>query len=301
MHFSIEQILWAILLAAHLTLLIALIGRERSARFRWFTTYMAISAIILIANHMLHGKLTTVAFYWQSYSLLALESIVGLFMLAELAKQTFSTGKTGLIVKPNFYLGWGAILVAITTAIVWAWGPWPTLQALQADPTQLRLLIVILIGMKGQIAVMILTVLVSLVMRIFGPRFGAGWRSHPQQIALGLSTSALAFLAVQAINDVLSHTLHPKTRPEYERAVHLVTRLENGRTVIWILALVWILYWIWRDEPGIPSRAATQTAETLPPTVPVSGKPITLEGGAADSTRIVKIDEVDDALPGSPA
>lgn len=275
MHFTIEQTLWAILLAAHLTLLIVIIGRERAARFRWFIAYVGLNAVSLIANHMLHGKLTTVAFYWQSYSLLALESIVGLFMLGELAKQTFSIGKSGLIAKPNFYIGWGAILLALSAAAVWAWGPWPTLQALQADPTQLRLLIVILIGMKGQLGVMILTVLVTLVLRIFGTRFGADWRSHPQQIALGLSTSALAFLAVQGINDVLSHTLHPKSRAEYDHAVHLVTRLESGRTVIWILALVWIIFWLWRNEPGTP-------AQTEFAAVPVGTGPITLEASAAN-------------------
>jgi len=275
MHFSIEQILWALLLAAHLTLLIVLMGRDRASRFRWFTAYIALSAIILIASHMLHGKLTTVAFYWQNYSLLALQSIIGLFMLGELAKRTFSTGKGPLVAKPNFYLGWGAILIALTTAAVWAWGPWPTLQALQSEPTQLRLLIVILIGMKGQLAVMILTVLVSLVLRIYGPRFGAGWRSHPQQIALGLSTSALAFLAVQGVNDILSHTLHPKTREEYQHAVQLVTRLENARTVVWILALVWIIVWLWRNEPGSP-------ADTAGAAVPVGVSPVTLEGKAAN-------------------
>ena len=275
MHFTIEQTLWAILLAAHLTLLIVLMGRERAARFRWFTAYMALNTIILIANHMLHGKLTTVAFYWQSYSLLALTSIVGIFMLAELAKQIFSTGKSGLIVKPNAYLGWGCILFALSAAAVWAWGPWPTLQALQAEPTQLRLLIVILIGMKGQLGVMILTVLVAFVLRLFGKRFGADWRSHPQQIALGLSTSALAFLAVQGINDALSRTLHPKTREEYTRAVHLISRIENARTVIWTLAIVWITFWLWRDEPGAP-------AQTDSAAVPVGTGPITLEAGAAN-------------------
>jgi len=273
MHFSIEQVLWALLLAAHLILLIALIGRERIARFRWFTAYLTLSAVGLIANHLLHGKLTMVAFYWQNYTLLALQSIVGLFMLAELAKQTFSTGKGPIVAKPNFYIGWSAVLIALTAAAVWAWGPWPSLQSLSGNPSQLRLYVVILIGMKGQLGVMILTVLAALVMRMYGPRFGSRWRSHAQQIALGLSTSALAFLAVQAVNDVLSHTLHPKTRDEYAHAVQLVTRMENARTVVWILSLLWILYWIWRDEPG---SSAQTTA------VPVGAGPIVLEGSVAN-------------------
>lgn len=271
MQFTAEQILWAVLLAAHLTLLIVLMGRERVARFRWFTAYTALNTIILIANHLLHGKLTTVAFYWQSYSLLALDSIVGIFMLGELAKQVFSTGRAGLILKPKAYLAAGFLLFVVTAFIVWAWGPWPTLQALQSEPTQLRLLIVVLIGMKGQLSLMILTVLVALLLRLFGPRFGAGWRSHAQQIALGLSTSALAFLAVQSTNDALSRTLHPKSRQEYEHAVHLIAHIENARTVVWIIALVWIIIWLWRDEPGAPATTA----------VPVGAGP-TLEASAAN-------------------
>jgi hypothetical protein len=275
MHFTIEQVLWAVLLAAHLTLLIVLIGRERTPRFRWFTAYIGLSAISLIANHLLHGKLTMVAFYWQNYTLLGLLAIIALFMLGELAKQTFSTGKSGIIARPNFYIGWGTILITLSAVAVWLWGrPWPSLHALTADPTQLRLYIVILIGMKGQLGVMILTVLVAIVMWIYGPRFGSGWRSHPQQIILGLSTSAVAFLAVQAINDVLSHTLHPKSQAEYDHAVNLVTRLENGRIVVWIIALFWILYWVWRDEPGAP-------AQTVAVPVPVSGGPVLMEGSAS--------------------
>ncbi|HTJ29282.1 MAG TPA: hypothetical protein VL346_02195 [Acidobacteriaceae bacterium] len=267
MHFTIEQVLWAVLLAAHLLLLIVLIGRERTSRFRWFTAYIGLSAISLIANHLLHGKLTMVAFYWQNYTLLGLLAIVGLFMLGELAKQTFSNGKGPLIAKPNFYIGWGTILITLSAVAVWLWGrPWPSLQALTANPAQLRLYVVILIGMKGQLGVMILTVLAVIVMLIYGSRFGSGWRSHAQQIALGLSTSALAFLAVQAINDVLSHTLHPKSQAEYAHAVQLVTRLENGRIVVWIISLLWILYWTWRDEPD------AQTA------VPASAGPVLIEG-----------------------
>ena len=279
MHFSIEQVLWAILLAAHLTLLIVLMGRERAARFRWFTAYIALSAIALIANHLLHGKLTTIAFYWQNYTLLGLQAIIALFMLGELTKQTFSTCKSSVTAKPNLYIGWATILVALSAVAVWQWGPWPTLQALKADPQQLRLLIVILIGMKGQLGTMILIVLVALIMRIAGPRFGSGWRSHPQQIALGLSTSALAFLAVQATNDILSHKIHPKTREEYQHAVRLITHLENGRTVVWIIALVWIIYWVWRDEPGSGAQSASAA-------IPVGAGPITLEGSAANPLPI---------------
>src|ERR1700761_7008201 len=162
MHLNIEQILWAMVLAAHLLLLIVMMGRERIARFRWFFAWITLSAATLVANHMLHGKLTTVAFYWQTYSALVIESILGVMVLLELARQIFSSGRAGLIVKANGWIGWTMVTVAIAAAAVWAWGPWPSKAALQAEKDQLPLLIVILIGMKGQLLVSILMVEVAL-------------------------------------------------------------------------------------------------------------------------------------------
>lgn len=275
MHFNIEQVLWALVLAAHLLLLIVLMGRERAARFRWFTAWIGLAAVSLVANHMLHGKLTTIAFYWQTYSALAIESILGIMVLVELARLIFSSGRSGLIVKANGWIGWTMVTVAIAAAGVWAWGPWPTKAALQAEKDQLPLLIVILIGMKGQLLVSILMVEATLLFRTFGSRFGSGWRSHAQQIALGLSTNALAFLAVQGITDAISHTAHPKSRPEYDHLVHLVTNLENARTVVWFLALVWWIVWLWRDEPGSPEQLAGAA-------VAVGAGPSSLQSGAAN-------------------
>jgi hypothetical protein len=275
MHLNIEQFLWAMVLAAHFLLLIVLMGRERAARFRWFTAWVALAAIILVANHMLHGKLTTVAFYWQTYSALAIESILGIMVLIELARKIFSSGRSGLILKANGWIGWTMVTVAIAIAAVWAWGPWPTRAALQAEKDQLPLLIVILIGMKGQLLVSILIVEAALLFRTFGSRFGFGWRSHAQQIALGLSTNALAFLAAQGITDAISHAAHPKSRLEYDHLVHLVTNIENGRTVVWFLALVWCIVWLWRDEPGSPEQLAGAG-------VPAGTGPLSSKAGAAN-------------------
>lgn len=275
MHLNIEQFLWAMVLAAHLLLLIVLMGRERTTRFPWFTAWVGLAAVSLVANHMLHGKLTTIAFYWQNYSALAIESILGILVLRELAKLIFSSGRNGRVLKANGWIGWTLVTVAIAAAGVWAWGPWPTKAALQAEKDQLPLLITILIGMKGQLFVSILMVEATLLFRIFGSRFGAGWRSHAQQVALGISTNALAFLAVQGITDIISHTAHPKTRPEYDHLVHMITNLENGRTVVWFLALVWCIVWLWRNEPGAPEELATVA-------VPVGPGPSTLEASAAN-------------------
>jgi hypothetical protein len=250
MHWNVEQILWALVLATHLVLLVVLLGRDRVSRFPWFTAAIALSAIRLLADHLLHGKLTTVAFYWQSYSAMVVDDILGILVLVELIRCVFSSGKAGLLLKARGWIGWTLVTVALAIAAVWAWGPWPTWIALKAEPAQLPLLLVVMTAMKGQLFVSLLTVQVGLLLLIFGKRFGYGWRSHAQQIMLGLSTNALGFLAVQGISDIVKHTVHLTTRQEYERVVHLFTNLENARTALWFLVLVWWMVWLWRDEPG---------------------------------------------------
>ena len=250
MHLTAEQILWALVLAAHLILLIVLLGRDRISRFPWFTAAIALSTIRLIADHLLHGKLTTVAFYWQSYTGMALDAILGLFVLAELLRRVFSTGKAGLILKAKGWLGWALITGSIAIAAVWAWGPWPNWQAIAADKAQLPLLIVVLLGMKGQLFTALLTIEVALLMRIFGKRFGYGWRTHPQLIAIGLSTSALGLLIIQVTTDLIKKNLHLTSREEYEHIVKIFNNFDNARSALWVLVLLWFIYWLWRDEPG---------------------------------------------------
>ncbi len=45
----------------------------------------------------------------------------------------------------------------------------------------------------------VLTVELGLLVVLFGRRFNAGWRSHTQQITIGLSTVAIAQMALQGI------------------------------------------------------------------------------------------------------
>src|ERR1700722_7427115 len=99
MHWNVEQILWALVLAAHLVLLIVMLGRDRISRFPWFTAVTALTTVHLIAGHLLHGKLTSIAFYWQTYAAILLESILGILVLVELSRQVFSSGKAGKILN----------------------------------------------------------------------------------------------------------------------------------------------------------------------------------------------------------
>jgi hypothetical protein len=280
MHWNIEQILWTLVLTAHLILLIVLLGRDRVGRFPWFTSAIGLSAVCLLADHLLHGKLTTLAFYWQNYTGIALQDILGLAVLLELVRDVFLSRRTGLIVKPAGWIGWTLFLVAINAAAIWYFGPWPSWQALHADPKQLPLLFVVLFAMKGQLCIALFAIEAALLLRIFGKRFGFGWRSHAQQIALGLSTYAVGFLAVQVITESIKRTVHLTSREQYERIVHLFTNLDNARFALWFLVLIWWIIWLWRDEPAAPSAAVLAEAEPV-----LAGPPPPLEADIPEASQ----------------
>lgn len=262
MHWNTEQILWVLVLAAHLVLLIVLLGRDRTGRFPWFSAAIALSTVHLIADHLLNGKLTTLAFYWQTYSVVLVESILGIFVLIELARHVFANCKAPILLNYKGWLGWTMVTVGVALGAIWLWGPWPTWKALNAEPKQLPLLLVVLTAMKSLHLLAILTVEVALLLRIFGKRFGSGWRSHDQQIALGLSTYALGFLAVQATTDIIKRTVHLTSRDQYEHIVRLFSNLDNGRFALWILVLIWWIVWLWRNEPGETSASSVSVSES---------------------------------------
>jgi hypothetical protein len=251
MHWNIEQILWALVLAAHLVLLIVLLGRDRMSRFPWFSAAIALSTIHLIADHLLHGKLTTVAFYWQSYVGVLLDSILGVLVLIELLRTVFANGKAGVLLNAKGWLGWTLVTVGMAIAGVWLWGPWPAWSALTAEPKQTPLLLTVLSALKSQLFLALLTVEAGLLMRIFARRFRSPFKSHAQQIMLGLSTYALGFLAVQSTTDIIKHTVHLTSRAEYERIVKLFANFDNARFALWFLVLVWWIVWLWREEPAV--------------------------------------------------
>jgi hypothetical protein len=250
MHWNMEQVLWALVLAAHLLLLIVLMGRDRIRSFPWFTAVIVLSTVRLLADHLLAGKLTTIAFYWQSYSATALDVVLSIAVLLELSRRVFSSGKAGLLLKPRGYIGWSFITVAIAAASVWGWTVWTNWQMPKADHSQIPLLAVYLIATKGQLFLAVLTIEVALLLRFFGGRFGFGWKSHVQQIALGLSTNCIASLAVQGITESIIRTLRhgSPANIDRERITHLFSNLDNARFAIWFLVLLWWTIWLGRDE-----------------------------------------------------
>lgn len=260
-HWNTQLILWALVLAAHLVLMIVLLGRERISRFPWFTASIALSAVRLIADHLLHGKLTNVAFYWQSYSGSILQAIIGILVLVELCRHVFSGGRAGKILKGKGWIGGVLVTVPIAFAVAALWDMGISWAAMKAEPDHLPLYIDLYVALKGQLFIAALTVEVGVLLQLFGRRFGAEWRGHDRQIALGLSTMYLALLAVQATTDIAKHHLHLTSRDQYEHVIRIFENLDNGRFAVWLLALLWWIFWLWRDDPDAPPPAQ-KIAET---------------------------------------
>ena len=229
MHLTLEQILWALVLAAHLVLLVVLLGRDRTRRFSWFTAFTMLSTLRLLADHLLQGKLSTFAFYWQSYALLIAASLFLLGVLIELSRLTFGRGcTTGKQLSPLAWQGWTLLLLAIAFTALILWGPWPDLKAMQANRQAYPLLITVIVALKSELFASMLTILTGLVMMLFGGRFGNGFRSHAVQIIIGLSTVAVARLTVEGITDTIKVTHKITDRTDYQRILHLYTQLDNA-------------------------------------------------------------------------
>jgi hypothetical protein len=119
-----------------------------------------------------------------------------------------------------------------------------------------------LVAQKGELLLGVLTVQLGLLIVVFGRRFKAGWRSHTQQIVIGLSTVAIAQLAVQGIWQIIALTAVPHSREEYERILGLRDKLLNANNVVYIAVLVWWIACLWIDERG--AAAADEAPSEIP-------------------------------------
>jgi hypothetical protein len=256
MHWSLEQVLWALIFAGHLVLLIVLLGRDRNKRFPWFTAAVSISAVRLLIDHLLYGKLTTIAFYWQNYSLLLVSSIVAVFVLVELVRPVFGSEKGDPRPKLNGWLGWplwSLAVVVLAAAAVVAIGPWPSWASVVADKNLFALRLVWIVALKAELLAGLLAVEVTILLVAFGRRFGSVWTRHPTLIAIGLSTISISQYTVQFISQSIVRNAHQLSEDQRVKLLHVLTNLDHAREALWIMALAWWIVWLWRDEGGRPA------------------------------------------------
>jgi hypothetical protein len=259
----VERVLWTLTFAAQLVLLVVLMGRDRARRYPWFTAGIALTALRLMAEILLAGRMATVPLQETLLSLADLAAIVGLLVLVELARRAFA----GL--QRSLWIVNAVGMLVVAGGVLAVWGPWPARKDLVLDSLLGKLRLMQLLAQKGDLLVALLTVGLGLLVLLFGRRFKAAWRSHTQMIAIGLSTVAIALLALQATVQSIVQMAHPHSQQEYERVVGLVTNLVNANKLVYLCALLWWIVWLWRDEPGAataaPVLAASAQEEEPPP------------------------------------
>jgi hypothetical protein len=247
--FSATQILWTLTFAALLVLLVVLLGRDRAKRFPWFTASIATMGFLLLTEQLLLTRLpriTGLEIYWV---LSNLNTAIGLLVLVELARQSFRGAR-----KLGWIIGTLAVLAGGAAALV-LWGPWPSWLTLTAQSQYEAIRLMQFAADKGSLLSGVLTIELGLLVTLLGRRFGAGWRSHAQRIMVGLSTAALAQLALRATLQAIGTHSVIHTQAEYEKVLGLRDKLINADKVVYLCVLLWWIACLWIDEPAEPGAA----------------------------------------------
>jgi hypothetical protein len=253
--FTAVQILWTLTFAAHLVLLVVLLGRDRARRFPWFTTAIALVALRLIASRLLFGRLPQLTLGTIFVVLADVSCAVSFLVLMELARKVFGKARRTL------WIVWTLILLSIGGVVLATWGHWPAWKTVRPTTLIAFLSFLQMLAQKGGLLTDVLTVTLGILVVCFGRRYGTRWRSHAQQIMIGLSTASLAQIAVQAIWQVIASTAKPHSMAEYDRIVGLREKIFNANSVVYLAVAIWWIVCLWIDEPG--------TAETADVAVPV--------------------------------
>ena len=174
--------------------------------------------------------------------------MVGLCVPLELARRAFAEAS-----KRAWAIG-AAIALLLAAAVLIFWGPWPAWSTFSGRSLLIVMRGIQLFADKGSVLYAFLDIEVAVAILLLGRRFHGGWRSHPQMIAIGLSTAALAQLAVRLGWQLIATHTTIHSRGEYERFMTLRDRLYHGNNVVYICALIWWIAWLWLDEPGTPAR-----------------------------------------------
>jgi hypothetical protein len=247
--FSAAQILWTLTFAAQLVLLVVLLGRDRAKRFPWFTIYIALAAVRLLALKLLAGRMATLTLDEIFIAMADVAAIVAVLLVIEIGRRAFAP------VRRATWLA-GALGILLPALIVLAaWGPWPPRQSLVAGSFIADLRLMQLGAQKLDMLVDLLTVELGLLVILLGRRYGAGWRSHTQRIVIGLSTASFMQLAVQAIWQAIARNAVPQSQAEYDRIMGLRDKMFNASGAIYVAVVIWWIACLWIDEPGANDEA----------------------------------------------
>ena len=257
--FSTADILWTLTFAAQLVLLVVLMGRDRIARFPWFTASVVVMALRILTIRLLIKRLPELTMDAVVLVMADIGAFVGLMVVVEIARRAFGA------VRRSAWIAGALALMALGFVVLKFWGPWPSWSTLTARSTMATLRLLQLIAQKTSLLVDVETIAVGLLIVLLGSRFRAGWRSHVQQIAIGLSTASIAQLLVQGlwqgiVRSAVNNPAIAQSMTDRARIMGLGEKLSNSNSTLYIAVLIWWIACLWRDEPGA-TKAVETTAE----------------------------------------
>jgi hypothetical protein len=248
---TVERIIWTLTFAAQLILLVVLVGRDRLRRYPWFTTGIVFSALTLMAEVLLSGRMAMLPLQEILISLGGLSAIVALMVVVEAAWQAFAGAPRAQ------WIANAAGLLVVSGGVLTVMGPWPAWKKLSLDLPMIKLYLMQFFGRKIELLAALLIIGVGILVAVFGRSFKAGWRSHTQSIVIGLTAVGVSMVAREV---VFNRTMH-SARSDIS-VMHLRLGFAFAHEIIYVAALVWWIVWLWRDEPGSAATIKEATPQT---------------------------------------
>ena len=282
--FTVLSVLWTLTFAAHLVLLVVLLGRDRVRQFPWFTANIALVALRLLTSRLLFGRLPQMTLAEIFVIMAALGAFVSLMVVIEVARRAF-----GGVGRVSWILG-ALLLMAGGAAVLRYWGQWPPWATLKsAPPLQLTQLL----AQKGMLLADVENIGVGLLIVLFGRRAGAGFKSKAQQVAIGLMTASISQLGIQALWERIAAATVPHSQQEYEHVLGLRDKLFNTNNAVYIAVLLWWIICLWIDPPKTQSEeeplpeAISGSVLKIPlPVVERAEETAVVEGGAVPGREL---------------
>jgi hypothetical protein len=183
-------------------------------------------------------------------------AIAALLVVVEMARRAFSSASRVAWISATL------VLLTVGGVVLAFWGPWPSAKTLFAGSILGILRLVQLVAQKADMLANLLVVQLGILVVLFGRRFHACWRSHVQQIVIGLSTAAMSQLAVRGIWQAIALHTTIHSQADYQRVMALEGKFLNADSVVFLGALVWWIVCLWIDEPGSKAAAPAEAALT---------------------------------------
>jgi len=266
--FSTADILWTLTFAAHLVLLVVLMGRDRISRFPWFTAGVVVMALRILTIRLLVKRVPELTLDTIILTMADIGAFVALLVVVEIARRAFGG------VRRSTWIAGALTLMALGGVVLKFYGPWPAWSTLTARSTISTLRLLQLIAQKATLLADVETIAIGLLIVLLGSRFRAGWRTHTQQIAIGLSTASITQMAVQGlwqgiVRTAVNNPAIAQSFADRERIMGLGEKLSNSNSTVYIAILVWWIVCLWRDEPGskvVESKQPGEARLTAPET-----------------------------------